>query len=436
MSEKLTEWNTPHGMIASGFTPSPRELIQVLTVQTLHRRLGTISPFDFLLFDEAHHCCAASYIEILAAHPEAWVVGVTATPSRLDWRGLGRVFGSLICGPTVAELTEAGYLVPALVYTPDAVDMSGLHTKMGEYVTAEAEERINKPSITGSAVDHYRRITPGKRAIAFCISIKHSQDVAAEFSASGIPAAHIDGTMDRHVLGGILGKFGRGEILVLTNCALVSEGFDVPAVEVCIMLRPTLSLALYLQMVGRVLRPSPGKTQAVIFDHVKNSFYNLDGDLRAKHGFPDDDREWSLEGGVKKRAKSAEEIALPFKRCPKCSATYKPFVTKCTAQLPPDSHICGYVFESVGRSEIERVEGELKPITHDDVGKSPQQRKKIVDLPVILARNQGREALDAIARERGYKPGWVDHQMKFAKPRAGRPDLDPGYWEAIEKDAR
>jgi len=254
-----------HGVIASGYRQDLRQGVQVASVQTLARRLHTI-PADFfqlLIVDEAHHAVAGTWAKVLAAMPRAHILGVTATPERLDGRGLGDQFDALIEGPDAGWLTEQGFLVRARVFAPPGIDMGGIRrfdTRKGH---EEAEARLRQGQAMGDAVSHYRRTiqdTHNGTAIAFCCSVAHAEAVAEAFRAQGIAAATLDGAMDRGIRRRTIADLGTGQLKVLTSCDIVSEGTDIPSVTGAILLRPTDSLGLHLQQVGRVLRPAPGKT--------------------------------------------------------------------------------------------------------------------------------------------------------------------------------
>ena len=201
----------------------------------------------------------------------------------------------MVIGPGVAELTRLGFLAPALVYAPElGPDISGVRTIAGDYDRGALARVMADRKIVGDAVEHYGRLAPGKPAIAFCCSIEHSQLVAARFQRGGWRAAHVDGDTPADERRERIAALGSGGIDVLTNCSLFGEGVDVPALGAAILLRPTKSLALHLQMVGRPLRPAEGKDHAIILDHAGNSF---------RHGLPSDERGWSLAS--KQRRKGA-----------------------------------------------------------------------------------------------------------------------------------
>ena len=327
----------PHGVIAAGRGMDLSHTVQVASVQTVARRLHLL-PRDFfqlLVVDEAHHTTAGTWSKVIEHFSQAKLLGVTATPIRGDGRGLGEHYQAMVQGPTAAELTGDGYLAPARVLAPPGFDSAGLRKRMGDFDTKQAEQRIG--TIMGDCLGHYRKHLSGQTAIAFCCSVAHAEAVAHLFQSAGIAAASIDGTMDTSTRRELLSDLGTGRLKVLTSCALIGEGVDVPSVGGCILLRPTASVALHLQMIGRCLRPQPGKT-AVVLDHVGNT-------LRLGHHL--EERDWSLDG-LRKRDR---EAAPSVKVCPRCFAT-----SPSTAQVCAD---CGHVFAPPERREIKVVEGEL-----------------------------------------------------------------------------
>lgn len=270
ISAALDRGGVAHGLIAPD-APETANAVQVASVATLARRLDRWRDrFDLVIIDECHHSIASSWRKIIESQPRAKILGVTATRGRLDGRGLGEIFDALIEGPTIAELIADRWLVPAVVFSPAAApDLSGGKIKMGDYDVAELRDAMGG-GIVESAVAEYLRICPGARVILFAVDIRHGRDVVGAFVAAGVKAAHVDGeapAAERRALA----AFARGEIKVLSNVALFGEGFDLPALDGVIMLRPTQSLALYLQQVGRALRPAPGKDRALILDFAGNA---------------------------------------------------------------------------------------------------------------------------------------------------------------------
>lgn len=383
-SRHLSSLGLKHGRIAPGHTMT-KDSIQIASVQTLVRRLKYYKEPDLIIVDECHHATAGSWRKIISAYPHAKLFGVTATPCRLDGVGLGKssggVFDSLIYGPSLRELIDSGYLSQPIVYAPPSdLDMTGLKLRAGDYEKAETEKRVDKPTITGSAVEHYTRLCNNAPACVFCASVAHAQHVAEQFRAAGYKALSIDGNMCDADRKEAIDKLGDGRIQILTACDIVSEGTDIPIVGVIILLRPTVSTGLYLQQCGRGLRLYPGKENTIILDHVGNCL---------RHGLPDEDREWSLEGEKKrkKKKKEQEEADVKIKQCPICYVVHEP------AYICPN---CGYIYKANGK-QLEETEGELTQVTPNDV---KAKRKE-----VAMARTY--EELQQIGKQRGYKSGWA-----------------------------
>ncbi len=339
-----------------------------------------ILPPKLIMTDENHHSPAASYKKIYEKFPETLRVGVTATPTRLNGSGLADVNDKLIIGVSAKWLIENNCLAPYDYYAPDVADLTGLKTKRGEFITSDIEKAMIKKAVFGDVIAYYKRLAAGRKSICYCASIKHSMAMAEEFSAAGISAAHIDGETPAEERARIISRFRSGEIRILCNVDLISEGFDVPDCECAILLRPTQSLTLYIQQSMRCMRYREGK-RAVIIDHVGNY---------ARFGLPDDDREWSLEGKPKKRREQQENIKA--KMCPECFLTFSP---------PEKGEIicphCGYIFPQKERREIEQTTGELHKIEGFRIR---------YDRPEDC--NTYKELLE-YAKRHNYKAGWAYH---------------------------
>lgn len=346
-------------------------------VQTITRRLQKIRPPSLIITDENHHCLANSYRRIYEAFPGAYCVGVTATPVRLDGSGLGDVNDDLIVGPPTRWLIDNGYLAPYQYYSVKLIDADALKTRREEYdLTGVVLDR----KIYGDVIQSYRRFADGLKAICYCPSIPYSEQMAERFRAADIPAAHIDGSTDKHERDRVIADFLAGKIQVLCNVDLISEGFDVPDCGAAILLRPTKSLTLYIQQAMRCMRYKPGKT-AVIIDHVGNVF---------RHGFPDDDRDWDLYAKPDKKTRKKPEIRA--KECPECMAA----VPSAAAECPH----CGYKFRTEGR-EIEE----------DGSAKIEEIKRITADYTRPGDCRSYRELLE-YAKNHGYKPGWAWYQAK------------------------
>jgi superfamily II DNA or RNA helicase len=376
ISAALLELDVTHGIVAAGYdeTPAP---VQIANVATLVRRLDRVKAPDLLVVDECHHSVAGTWRKIIEHWPQAKVLGVSATPERLDGKGLNDIFGGLVIGPTVSELIEAKFLSPFTTFAPArSPDLSRVRTRAGDYAVDQLSDAMSDGIVVNGAVDEYGRLCAGVPAIVFCVDIAHSELVAERFAARGFRAAHVDGDTPAEERRNLIAALGTGKIQVLCNCGLISEGLDVPSVVAVILLRPTKSLALYLQQVGRALRPAEGKDKALILDHSGNTF---------RFGMVDALRAWSLEG----RPKGEREGVAPLCRCERCGALnpIAAFVcVNCGAQLrkPPS------------RREIHI--GRLIEFNH---------LAAMTYRQALRWAGDDTDRLQRVAAARGYKPGWV-----------------------------
>jgi DNA repair protein RadD len=387
-SSKLNWVGLQHGIIAAGIPPSDHA-VQIASVQTLARRLGRIDlQPSLIIIDEAHHATAGQWARILDHWPDAYRLGVTATPCRLDGCGLRSVFDSLVLGPSVADLIFAGYLSPARIYAPPVVaDLQGIRSRGGDYANDQAAAAMDRPTVTGDAIAHYQRLAAGQQAIAFCCNVNHAVSVCDAFKTAGISSELLLGnTTDREQ---VVADFAAHRIRVLVTVDVVSEGFDVPAASCAILLRPTQSLGLYLQQVGRVLRPAPGKDAALILDHVGNV---------TRHGFPDDPRKWSLAEGI---VRGGRGTAAPSVRtCPECFAAFKP---------APICPMCGAQCVPIKSRKIQQLAGELRELRRDEIRHERHQQGKARTLPELIALGQARGMKNPV--------GWAKH-VYFARQRS------------------
>lgn len=324
--------------------------VAVASVQTLARRMDWLAGFDpgLIIIDEAHHAVAGTWARIIEACPNSKLLGVTATPIRTDGTGLGNVFDRLVLGPTMKELIALGNLVMPRVFAPPLrADLSGVHITGGDYNAKELAEALDKPTITGDAVAHYGKLAPGRPAIVFCANVRHAENVAEQFRAAGYRFEVVTGEMDDDLRDLRIASLADGRLHGVVTVDVVSEGVDIPVAEVAILLRATQSESLFLQQVGRVLRPADGKEYGLVLDHVGNVM---------RHGMPHADREWSLEGRKKKkRGASEQQEIVRVVQCPKCYRAHDP------APTCPD---CGHVYQVKAMAPRQR-DGELQEIAQD-----------------------------------------------------------------------
>ena len=404
ISRTLNQFNIEHGFIAARRPMDASKMVQVCGVHTLKNRVARLAwnP-DIIICDEAHHATAGSWAKILQAYPNAHVLGVTATPERLDGTGLGNVFGKMVRGPEVSDLIANGFLSPVRYYCPKTVNTDGMKMRMGDYKHSDVDDRVNNIRVTGEAVEWYRKLCDGVPAVAFCASIKHSEHVAETFRAAGYRWLSLDSTLtseDRRAA--VLG-LGNGSLHGISSCDIISEGFDLPIVTAAILLRPTASLGLYLQQIGRVLRVAPGKSHAIIVDHVGNCGSTRGQQWIEKHGFAEDVREWTLEGRAKRSG------AAPVRLCGSCYA-----VVPIGADVCPE---CGEVKPPAEEKPLEAEAGELEEVVAEKIrkkkAKDEQAQAKTLEELILLGQSRNYRNPAMWAKYILEARGW--HQVKLKK---------------------
>lgn len=393
-SKKVYAAGLDHGIIQAGFPARPDAPIQVASIQTLHARAvrGSMEtpPADLVVVDEAHRARAESYRQILDRYRDSVVIGLTATPVRGDGRGLGNIFDAMVECPSVAELIAMGFLVPTRVYAPSEPDLKGVRTRAGDYIEGELAERMDRSDLIGDITAHWFRLAENRKTVVFATNVKHSRHIAEEFLAAGVPAAHIDGKTPTEERDCILARLAAGDIRVVTNCMVLTEGWDCPDVSCCILARPTKQIGLYRQMVGRVLRTAPGKTDALVLDHAGST---------VMHGFAEDPITWTLheDSRAENKAHAARKarhghngvvechecktLRMPGKACPSCG-----WMPKGRAEAP-----------NVADGDLDRIE-------------AGGRRQARIWTPE--EKDEFLCELTAIASMRRYQPGWAAHKFK------------------------
>ncbi|MBW4565179.1 MAG: DEAD/DEAH box helicase [Mojavia pulchra JT2-VF2] len=293
------------GIIKAGYKPTD-SLIQVASIQTLARR--QIYPTaQLVIIDEAHHSSANSYRKLLNAYPNALILGLTATPRREDGYGLRDIFDHLICSISTKELIALGYLTDYKLIAGFKYSRHKVPQKR-DFTRKELEEVASdyKPS---EVLKQWKNFCAGKKTIIFAVNVMHSQQIAAAFCTDGITCEHLDGDTSNEQRQAIIDRFRSGQTQVISNCAILTEGFDCPDSLAAVIARPTSSVTLWLQMIGRVLRPAPGKDYATILDMTDNWF---------RLGRPSDNRKWSLS------PVSCDPDTQGSRCCPHCHHVFKP----------------------------------------------------------------------------------------------------------------
>lgn len=355
-----------------------------------------------IVVDECHHAVSSStYARLFDAGVP--VVGATATPFRLDGRGLGDLFGSLVVAARVQELVEAGYLYAPEIFSHEAPDMGGAKKIGGDWSLKELGARTNRPKLVANLVSTWRKRSPG-RTLAFATTIEHSKTIVEEFQKAGVMAEHLDGKTPKPERDAILERLRAGTTEIVSNVGVATEGFDMPALDCAIVARPTASLCLWLQMIGRVMRP---EGSALILDHSGNAL---------RHGAPTRYIDYVLEPN--RRQEPAE---LGLKLCKTCYLMVPTGIWTCPG--------CGADMSPTARAQIAIKEGELVPYVDrlavwNQVRDEKEYKKIMGEWPIIIDGNfiepvsankrMIYEHFMKEAREKGYKDGWASHRYRAA----------------------
>lgn len=381
--------------------------VQLGTIQTLGRR--DLPDADIVFVDEAHRAPGDSYARVLARYPKATIFGLTATPCRLDGRPLKEHFDVLVEGAKYSELIDEGAILAPIVYgAKRPPSLEKLKKSAGDYELSALEMVMMGTHVIGDVVSHWLQRAlvseevPGKpvylRTVVFAVGIDHSKKLCERFREAGARAAHLDGTTPQDERERILLDLELGRLDVVCNVGVLCEGWDQPAVKCCVMARPTLSMTLWMQCAGRILRPwcpecggkcerkgQPGHAmrQPVVLDHS----CNVD-----RHGLPHEDREWSLDG----KAKRVSEVQARL--CPGCYAYVEQFPCP----------LCGYAGEAAKPRTVKTADGVLERIDAN-IGKEKSRQAK------VESGDPKRQFFDAQAeraRKAGFKPGFAAAKYK------------------------
>lgn len=355
----------------------PGAHVQVASIDTLRNRAKPRA--DIVFVDECHRVISRSYQDVSAHYPDALHLGLTATPMRANGDGLGDAYDELLVVTSPRKLMDQGYLVEPRVFTvprSQLPDLSGVRTRRGDYETRALAEAVDQKGLVGNLVEHWMRHAQGVPTVAFAVSVAHSQNIAEQFRAAGVAAEHLDGTTPTAERDALLKRLESGETTLVSNCGVLCEGWDQPAVKCAILARPTKSLGLYLQQAGRILRLYNDQ-RAVILDH---------GGCVIQHGLPQDERTFNLNK-AKKRAKGEVRV----RTCPECCA-----VLSLNTRVCPE---CDKVL--ITQSDVpSHRDGTLVEVRSGDEALSGDRKRREL------------ERLHAIAASRGYKPGWVYHRYR------------------------
>lgn len=427
-SQSFWKAGIEHGLITSGKRRSELP-VQVGTIGTVHSRYPSMTPPTILFIDEAHLAKGRMFETVIewALSKGSIVIGLTGTPQRLDCKPLD-IFQVMIEAKSTGWLIAQGRLSGYEIYsTPNLPDVSAVKKSGGDLNREQLAAVMDTKSIVGDAITHWQRYANGLITVCYCVNVQHSKHTAAAFNAAGIPAVHVDADTTAAELKEACEGLADGKYKVLCNCELVIEGFDLSAqvgkditLECCILLRPTESLARYLQMVFRTLRKKD--RPAVILDHAGCVW---------KHGLPDDEREWSLQGQKKGKRKAAdEEPDLQIQQCLECYHVFKAGPDKCPS--------CGMALPRKGRPEIEVIEGELEKIDVSQIRKERKQEqgqartlRELIELGLRRGMNKPAEwSAITLAARKGGKPkpaDFLEARKMLAEIQAGGNDEQEAF---------
>jgi superfamily II DNA or RNA helicase len=405
-SASLARAGVEHGIHMAGredledaWAPVTVASIDTVIARVLKRGRRPFVEPELIIVDEAHLSITKRRQEMLSLWPDARLLGLTATPGRKDGRALGLLYDDLIEPITVAELTDQGYLVPARYFSLSAPDLRRVETVAGDYHQRQLDHAVNQPGLVADIVGTWLERAGGRRTVVFCTSIAHSIALAESFQRAGVAAEHVDANTLMAERADIFARFTAGQTQVLCNCFLAAYGFDLPDLACVVLARPTKSLVLYLQMLGRGLRPAEGKSDCLVLDHSGAVHH---------HGFAADERHWTLQG---KRALEDPPSRDPAERgqieCEECLAVFA------GSRTCPE---CGWELRPKGRI-VHTLDGELV-----EIGAGLPEDE--------IDRRQFFAELRGYCVEKGWKPGAA--AWKFKEKFGHFPPRDWSHWSPLE----
>ena len=319
--------------------------VRIESVFTEVNHLGEHGNVDLIIIDEAHLSGASSYQKVCEYY-DCLRILFTATPARLDGKPLN-LADKMIIGITAKELIQRGNISDYNYYAPDLnIDFGSIKKTAGDFNNKQLGETMGTKKIYGDILKYYNKLAKDKQAIAYCVNIQHSKEVCEMFNNNNIPAKHMDSHTPEKERESILNDFKEGKFKILCNCNLISEGITLPSAEAGLLLRPTLSLTLYIQQAMRCLTPNESKN-AVIIDYVNN----VD-----RHGMPTQERDWSLDTKVKEYCNENDDGTLKLRVCQECFSTFEtaPVCPYCGAEY----QITPVEIQNMKEIELKKVEEE------------------------------------------------------------------------------
>lgn len=382
-SERLKEWGVPHGIIMAGH-PRTAAPVQVSSRDTLLSRAVRndwmeLPPADLVVVDEARLSAADTYRSLIEAYPHAHVVGQDATPARPDGRGLYPFYQALECAVPTSRLVAEGWLVPVRCYAPAGAVRRG---------------KARATGLAGDPVFHWKKWGAGRPTVLFAPKCSASRAVVDAFNAAGIPAEHIDAHTPDAEREAVVARLRAGKTLVVSNCGVWTDGVDIPELSCCVLLRAAKSCVLYRQMVGRVMRPHPSKTDAVLIDHAGAC---------VEHGLPTDDVEWSLKEDDTVDRRNRDALKEGRRTAPVCCAG-----CGLLFQGAPSCPGCGKVPPRRREKAVARDEVLVEVARTQDGDRGREARQRVWDGCLAAMAHRGQTCASAawmFKRKTGEWPG-------------------------------
>ena len=390
------------GIIMSGVESETSKPVQLCTIQSYSRRLELDAPSwnrfyihpNVVIVDECHRSISKSYKSLLKLYSDKIIIGFTATPARADGRGMGELYEEIIDIASIKDLTDQGYLCPVRYFVPARIDLDGVKIVMGDYQIKELAEKTIKKKLIGDIVDNWLRCAQNRKTIVFCVNVKHSIAICEEFNQRGIPAEHLDAHSTDEERDAVFKRMEGGAITVICNVALYQEGLDVPSVSCIVMARPTKSMGLYRQCVGRGLRIEDGKDDCIVMDH---------GNVIEEHGLLEWPVTWTLDGKKKAWSKPRRETVQKLVKCAACGLV---FMGRNTC---PD---CGTKVKSFAQ-KIETIDAELEEIdAKKEKGSMTEKRLFLGMLKWWVPRQKNNNPKRILGAFRGRYGTWPGHSYK------------------------
>lgn len=390
--DKLNKFGVDAGIILADveaddniFSPVQVASIQTLYARAIRRNKIKLPEADMIIVDEcAHMFSSNTWQEIIELYPTSYILGLTATPINRTGKGMAGLMDVLVVGPSIPDLIKGGFLTPIKHYAPTVPDLRGIKIQQGDYNEKQLEKKMDTPTLIGDILQNWSRVCPNRKTIVFASGIAHSVHLAKGFNEIGVKAAHLDGSTPKPERDKIVAKFDGGKIQVLCNCAVLTEGVDIPSASALIFARPTRSLMLYLQVAGRILRPYEGKLDAIILDH-SGAIY--------EHGRVDQEWQWRLEYGEKASTIKTFMPKIPKESksitCGNCKFVY------CGRLVCPE---CGWKPEIAGKP-VETLDAWLQ-----EIGAIEKPKE-------ILSQAQWWRMFKSYALLKNYKIGWAYHKF-------------------------